>query len=819
MRRIIKALVRFIFVAVPVIIVAAIAGYIWLARSLPAASGTLTIAGLSDAVTIERDENGVPHITGSTLEDVFSGLGFAHAQDRLWQMEVARIAAQGRLSELFGDATVDSDIWLRSMGFYEASKASYDLLPERARRAVDAYANGINAWINRENRGFASKLPPEFVILRHTPELWEPAHTLASIRMMSVTLGENADEEVQRLAFARLGFSSRDISELLPLVPGDTAPALPNLTDLLELNTGPLQTSETESSTEALAFPAPLGNERGASNNWVISGSRTQTGMPILANDPHLELTAPSLWYLAHLRIDGASGPSNYVGATIPGIPLMLLGRSDTLAWGFTNTGADVQDIFIEKINPDNPDQYLTPEGWSEFENRQETIRIRGGGERTFTLRHTRHGPVLPEGFRNIGRYLPENTVASLQWVALADDDLTFVSGVDALNATTVEEFQAAMRSYMAPIQSIVIADTSGNIGLIAPGRVPVRKPDNMVMGRAPVPGWDATYDWTGWIPFSELPRQSNPAIGAIGTANTKIVGPNYPYLLTFDWEEQWRQKRVDELIIDNSEVQTVAMTRNAQADVDSLAFGVLGPKMVALVEGRNDIDEEALATLSAFDYRMVRESRAPLVLVAWYRAAMIGIFADDLGPGFNAWFKPRANVMEAVLDGTTQRDWCDDRTTSGGESCADILAESLVLAIADLETRFGEDRSAWSWGAAHMTYGAHTPFSRIPVLNAIFDVRIESAGGPFTLNRGQLALRDAAGAFVNRSGSSYRAIYNFSDLDQSTYIQSTGQSGNPFSRHYRDFAVPWSNVEGIVIPTDPAVFGPDIVGSWQLTP
>ncbi|MEM9105901.1 MAG: penicillin acylase family protein, partial [Pseudomonadota bacterium] len=486
MRRIIKVLLRFIFVAVPLIIIAAGAGYLWLARSLPPASGTMNLSGLSDTVTIERDENGVPHVTGSSVEDVFAGLGFAHAQDRLWQMEVARLAAQGRLSEVFGEPTIGSDIWLRSMGFYEASVAAYDLLPEDAQQAVNAYSDGINAWLNRENRTFASKLPPEFVILRHEPEPWEPAHTLSVLRMMSVSLGKNAAEEVQRLAFARLGFTPRDIYELMPLNGGQTAPALPNLTELLELDTGPIDTQETARlGIDLQVFPGDL-SEQGASNNWVLAGSRTETGRPILANDPHLSLSAPSLWYLAHLRVENADGASNYVGATTPGSPLILLGRSDSLAWGFTNTGTDVQDIFVERVNPDNPEQYLAPDGWTDFDSREEVIKIKGGTETTFTLRSTRHGPVLPDSYLNIGLYLPENTVASIEWVALLEDELTLDAGIEVLDADTVEGFQEAMRNYTTPMQSMVIADTSGNIGLIAPGRVPVRDPANVVMGRAP---------------------------------------------------------------------------------------------------------------------------------------------------------------------------------------------------------------------------------------------------------------------------------------------------------------------------------------------
>ena len=819
MRRIIKALVRFIFVAVPLLVVAAGAGFFWMARSLPPVSGTLQVTALSETVTIARDENGVPHISGATMNDVFAGLGFAHAQDRLWQMEVVRIAAQGRLSELFGEATVDSDIWLRSMGLFDAARQSYDLLSDESRAAVDAYTAGVNAWMSRDGRTFASRLPPEFVILGHTPEPWQPAHTVAALKMMSVTLGRNAADEVMRLAFARLGYSSEDIAELLPLLPGDNAPPLPDLTALLELSSGPLQISGKEDERNAFLLPLQDQTRKGASNNWVLSGARTESGAPILANDPHLSLSAPSIWYLAHLRLEAGDDVRNFIGATTPGSPLMLLGRSDTLAWGLTNTGSDVQDIFIEKVNPDNDGEYLTPDGWQAFGSKPETIRIRDGGEQVFTRRWTRHGPVLPPTYLNIGQYLPENTVAALQWVALAADDLTMNAGLKALDATTVEQFQAAMSSYVTPMQSIVIADASGNIGLIAPGRVPVRDPQNAVMGRAPVPGWDATYDWKGSIPFSRLPRQNNPSIGAIGTANTKIVGPDYPYLLTLDWEEPWRQERVDELIVDNRTPQTFAMSRDAQADVRSLAFAELGPKMLALVEGRDGIDVAAVATLKSWDYEMVRDSNAPLIFMAWLRQSMIGVYSDDLGPAFDPWFKARGNVMLNLLDGKTRRDWCDDGRTSEKESCADILAVGLDRAIADLKERYGADRDAWTWGAAHKSAGAHSPFSQVPMLNAFFDVRVDSAGGPFTLDRGRTRLENPDTPFINASGSSYRGIYDFADLDRSTFIQTTGQSGNPFSRHYRDFAVPWSNVEGITIPADPALYEPGIVGTWQLTP
>lgn len=818
MRRIIKALIRFIFFAVPLILIVAGAGFFWMARSLPPVSGSISLSGLAGPVTISRDQNGVPHIAASSINDVFSGLGFAHAQDRLWQMEVSRMAAQGRLSEMFGDATIETDIWLRSMGIFEASETSYDDLPETGQEALKAYAAGVNAWIEREGRSFASRLPPEFVFLGHSPDAWEPAHTVAAIKMMSVTLGANLPFEVMRLSFARLGLTSDEINDLLPPGPGDDPPPLPDLTELLELDSGPLEI-EDEQRENADAFMFDDDTRRGASNNWVLSGARTTTGQPIVANDPHLSLSAPSIWYLAHLRVSDENGARNLVGATLAGSPLVLLGRNDHIAWGFTNTASDVQDIFVEKINPDNDAEYLTPDGWAEFGSQRETIKVRGGDDVVFDRRWTRHGPVLPSGYRDIGSYLPDGTVATLQWVALARDDTTLMSGINLWDSKTVADFQADMIDYVTPMQSMVVADKNGDIGLIAPGRVPIRSPENLVMGRAPVPGWDSTYDWQGMIPFAGLPRRNDPDSGVIATANAKIVDPDYPYFLTFDWEEAWRQDRIDALVVDDLQPQSPENSRSVQADVFSTGFAAMGPQMVELIAGKKNVDPQIVALLGDWDYQMIRESAVPLIFMAWVRESMIGIFKDDLGPTFDPWFRARANVMINVLAGRTARNWCDDRTTPGEESCADVLAESLERALVDLEQRFGADRTKWQWGEAHLTSGEHTPFGKVPVLKRFFDVQVASPGGPFTLDRGVTRLRDSKSPFINVSGSSFRGIYDFANLDNSTFMITTGQSGNPFSKHYRDLAVPWSDVESIRIPVDPASYDATIVGSWQLVP
>lgn len=819
MKRIVKVFIRLVLVAVPLFMIAIAGGLTWMWRSLPAEDGHIGVNGLSGEVAILRDGNGIPHIQAASPNDAYAALGFAHAQDRLWQMEVSRMAAQGRLSEMFGETTIGADQWLRTMGLFEAAISSLDALDEATRQALEAYARGVNAWLDRENRFFASRLPPEFVILGHTPEPWRPEHSVAAIKMMSVTLAANVKTETDRLAFARLGFDSDAIQDLLPPVPGETPPPLPDLRSLLGLASGPLEKPGV--STAALDFSfVDVVHGTGASNNWVVDGTRTASGAPILANDPHLGLAAPSIWYLADLRVDGAfAEPRNLIGTTLPGTPFVLLGRNNDIAWGFTNTASDVQDIFVEKVNPDNPDEYLTPEGWKPFGSRQETIKVRGGEPVVFTRRWTRHGPVLPSSYRKLDAYLPRDTVAALQWVALAPDDTTAVAAGSTFTLSTVNDFQNAMRSYIAPMQSMVVADRSGNIGLIAPGRVPRRGEDNSVMGRAPVPGWLAEYDWQGAISFWQLPRQNNPAGGSIATANSKIVDGDYPHFLTFDWDEPYRQDRIKKLLNDGGSAHTAAASRAIQADVHSDAVIALKLLMLRKVDGGPGVDTSVVERLADWDGRMSRDSTEPLLFMAWMRESMRGIFADDLGPAFRDWFKPRALVLKRVLRGEASRNWCDDVQTDAEEDCSAVLANALASAVSDIEERFGDARNDWRWGRAHIARSVHRPFGSVPLLAWIFNIEVESNGGQFTLDRGALSFREEDDPFVNRHASSFRGIYDFADLDRSTYMLTTGQSGNIFSPHYSSFAEPWANLEAVEIPADPAAYAGKIEGRWILQP
>jgi penicillin amidase len=814
MKRLLKWISALAAGAVALLLLAAAAGYVLLRNTVPSASGSLAIPALSAPVEVVRDREGVPHVFAGTMENLLCALGFLHAQDRLWQMELARRSGQGRLSEIFGERTFTTDVFLRTLDLYGHAERSFAALPSEARKNVEAYARGVNAFMTRTTGRIEPRLPPEFLLLRHAPEPWRPADSIVTVKLMALNLSTNLNFELMRLALAAQGLTSAEIDDLMPSDSAVASPPLPEITALYPL--------QRHAPKQRQAERTPIIDELtggGASNNWVVSGARTRSGKPLLANDPHLRLGAPGIWYLAHLALERpGAAVVNVVGATLPGVPLMVLGRGDTLAWGFTNTGPDVQDLFIERINPDNAREYLAPDGWRAFATYEMAIAVKGVGVRKVERRLTRHGPVLPGFFRNLEGLLGPGHVAALQWTALSDDDTTIAAGMYDASVRGVDDYIARMRPYVVPMQSMVLADAAGKIGLIAPGRVPVRDPANRIAGRAPVPGWDATYDWKGYLKFEDLPRVVDPPAGAIGTANANIAGLGYPHHLTYDWDPEYRQRRVQELIVDR-DGHDVASMRAAQADVLSPAIARLQPLMIAAAQAGRGVDARLLDQLTTWDATMRAEAAEPLIFTAWMRETVRAIYGDDLGAAFARYFDTRALALTRLLEGrATGRDWCDDRSTPARESCGDVLAAALVTALADLTRRYGADRSKWRWGAAHYAHGEHRPFGGFAGIGRFFNVEVPSPGDAYTLNRGKTEFGEAP-PFANRHASSYRAIYDFADLDRSLYIHTTGQSGNPFSPFYRSFAERWSKVEYIEIATTRADIAKVAIGTWRLTP
>jgi penicillin amidase len=817
MKRILKWLGIGVAGLVGLALIAAGAGYVALRNTVPSTSGTLAIAGLSAPVEVVRDREGVPHILAKTADDLYMALGFVHAQDRLWQMELQRRTGQGRLSEVFGERTLGADIFLRTLDLYGHAERSLKALPVEAGAALEAYARGVNAFLMRPLGLLEPRLPPEFLLLRHQPEPWRPADSAVIAKLMALQLSMNINHEILRLALAAQGLTSAEIEDLMPLDAADAPPRLPEIADLYPLKPAvPVRRADASELLDELVGHV-IGT--GASNNWVVSGARTRSGKPLLANDPHLRLEAPSLWFLTHLSLERpGTEAANVVGGSIPGTPLIVLGRGDHVAWGFTNTGPDVEDLFIEKVNPDNPREYLTPQGWRPFDIEEMTIAVKGSEARKVERRRTRHGPVLPGFYRNLQGLLGANHVAALQWTALSDDDTTIAAGMFDPSIRSVADYIERMRRFVVPMQSMVVADTGGRIGMIAPGRVPVRDPGNKVAGRAPVPGWDQTYDWKGYLKFEELPKAVDSHVGAIGTANARMVDPDYTHHLTYDWDPPFRQQRIKELVFDTDKHDLASM-RAAQTDLLSPAIARLQPMMIAAAQAGGSVDHGVLDQLTVWDATMRADRPEPLIFTAWLREAMKAVYRDDLGQAFGRYFDYRAVALIRLLEGrAAARDWCDDRSTPGRESCGAVLAGALNQALQGLQSRYGTDRSKWRWGTAHSAFSEHRPFGGIGVLAPYFNVEVPSGGGNYTLNRGKAEFGEEP-PFANKHAGAFRAIYDFADLDRSLFIQSTGQSGNPLSPFYRSFARRWAQGEYIEIATERAAIAKARLGTWTLTP
>ena len=765
-------------------------GYLFLLASLPQIEGTIPVPGLDAPVMIVRDRFAVPHIEARSLTDAAFAQGFVHAQDRLWQMEFQRRVGAGRLAEIVGAPALPTDRFMRLMGFHQLAQASLDHMEPATVRWLEAYATGVNAQLAARK----GPLPPEFLILRHFAlEPWRPADSLVWLRMMALDLGMNWRNELLRARLARR-LSREQIADLWPDYP-DSAPVT---------LAGPDLGRALDRLAEVLP-PAPA--FRPGSNAWVLAGGRTKTGAPLLANDPHLELRAPGPFYLTHVT----SPELDIVGATLPGVPGVVLGHNGHIAWGFTNTGGDVQDLFVERVDPQDPKRYLTPDGSAPFAVREETIRVRGGPPETFRVRSTRHGPVLSDLLPDPEATFGADHVVALAWTALAEDDIS-MQGLLGLNqARGWESFVAALEDVVSPQQNILYADTAGHVGFFAPARVPIRKRGD---GRWPVPGWTGEYDWAGFIPFEALPHQLDPPDGAIFNANNRVVPDDYPYLITRDWDPPHRARRIAELLDHGAhDLQSFAAM---QADQRSMMAQGLLPLMLR-AEPATPAAREALARLERWDLTMRPDAAEPLIFAAWYRELSRLVYADELGDLFRSTWRDRPQFMERVLQ--DRQVWCDDVDTAPVETCAAQAARALDQAIAGLEQRFGADPEQWRWGDAHPAVMAHPVLGGHPLLGRLFDIELPSGGDSTTLNVGAYAIADPQAPFVNIHAPSYRALYDLADLDGSRFVAATGQSGHPLSPHYRDLARIWARAESIPMWRRAEAYGADAISRLQLVP
>lgn len=739
--------------------------FLWMRGQQPQTNGTIALPGLDTPVEVARDAHGVPHIFATNERDAYRALGYVHAQDRLWQMETMRRAGSGRLAELIGtkagDFAVRNDRLMRTLGVRRSAEAMVATLSAQARDAFEAYAEGVNGYLKTRPEA----LPIEFQILRHTPEPWTPADSLVWAKLMALQLSGNYRDELFR---ARLldRLTPQQLDDLFPPDPPGSPVTL--ATELRGLN---LQ----QQMQRILAALPDLGFDT-ASNEWALTGARSSTGKPIVANDPHLGLDAPILWYLARI----VTPDLTLAGPTVPGVPLHILGHNGKVAWGFTTTHSDTQDLFVEKLDPQDPTRYATPDGTLPFETRTETIRIDGQPDETLTVRETRHGPVISD----LEGATPSGHVLALSFPGLSDDDSSAEALYRLNHAENAEGVREALRLHVAPQQNVVYADRMGEVGLISPARVPIRRKGD---GRVPVPGWTGEYDWTGFLPYYALPQAVNPPSGQFVNANNAIVGADYPYRIASEWPDPSRAKRIVEML--GSGRHSVEDVARQQMDVVSLPARELLPELLKYPVPRG-MAADAAALLKGWDGSMARDRPEPLIFEAWLRELVRVVFADELGPDFASYWDLRPAALARVLRERPQS--CDDSGTSATESCGDAIAAALTDALTALEKRHGSTVSRWRWGDEHRAALKHRMLAGLPLIGGWGDLSIETDGGFFTVNRGTTRVRDAAAPFAHVHGAGYRGVYDLADLDNSRFVIATGQSGNPLSRHWGDLVTLW---------------------------
>jgi penicillin amidase len=866
MRFLTKALALIVILA----IVASGAAYFYARRSMPDLTGAIQVDGISAPVDIIRDTDAVPHVFASTKLDGLYGLGYVHAQDRLWQMEFQRRLGFGRLSEIFGSATLPQDRFLRTVGFGRAAREAWARLPSPTKAQVEAYVAGVNAFVaTHRGRG----LPPEFALLGFEPEPWDGADVVVWQKMVAWDLSANYSLELlrhdilgrvglERLAelmppyaiggLSILGLSSAEATRTHGLnaegfrnrsaTPG-TAPAagkdvswtgalsaslsdgLPTVRDLL------LGGSATES----------LG-----SNNWVVDGTLTATGLPLLANDPHLTARLPSIWYLAHV----SAGDYDAIGATFPGTPAIILGRNRFVAWGATNVAADVEDLFLEKLDPTGK--------FAEFQGAQEalqvipeTIRIKGREPMKIDVRLSRHGPLVsdPINTNNAASQTPARRALTpleplaFRWTALDPDDTTLVAMMRISEVRDWADFTAALGDFVVPSQNFVYADVAGHIGYYAPGRIPIRARGD---GQLPANGWTGEAEWIGWVPFDKLPRAYDPPEHAIITANQRPMPPSYKHLLGVDWPESYRAQRIADLLRGKTKL-TADDFSAIQADTVSLHARTMLPVLLEHARPNGAADALAVRMLRQWNYDARGDSAPAAIFAAWFLRLAPALLTDQLGQLTTESYQGRFSFVTRFLlqtltspdsgssgiedepsvagrsvasratsgPGKSRSDfWCDDSRTAEKETCELIVTKALNEAIEDLTRRLGNDMPRWRWDAVHRAKFPHQGLDRI--LGILFSRSVPSAGDWSTIAVGTVSTDSP---YDQLSVASYRQIIDLSPANDSRFIDAVGQSGHPQSRHYDDFLEDWRTLKHRPMRMERAEVERGAVGKLRLVP
>lgn len=794
--------------ALPATLVALAAGSIaFVRRFLPRTRGVIRIPNMPGTAEVIRDRWGIPHIYASSEEALFFAQGYVHAQDRLWQMELQRRAGAGRLAEILGEAALEMDRFFRVLGLHRAAEAEADALEGETKAVLEAYAAGVNAYMT-QRRG---RLALEFALLRYTPEPWQPVDSLYWAKVMCLNLGSNwASEVIRARLTARLGADLA--ADLEPSYPADN-PAMVHGPDQADDNASPPNGWRSQALLQALQLVEALLPQAdnagrltpslpglnlapGASNQWVVSGARSASGRPLLANDTHMPVSLPPIWYLVHL----VGGRYNVAGVSLPGAPAVVVGHNGRCAWGLTTAWQDAQDLYVERLNPDNPHQYEYQGQWHEAQVVHEVIRVRGRREPVVEeVVITRHGPI-------VSQLTGEATPMALRWVALEKSDL--LGSVLAYNrARNWEEFRAALAQWAAPAHNFVYADVDDNIGFLQAGWVPVRRQG---YGIAPVPGWSGDYEWERYLSLDELPQVFNPEQGWIAAANNLVVDERYPHFLSADLENPCRAARIAELL-GSQETFTIDDFACFQRDTYS-AQAERFLHHFARIQPTNQREADALTLLQEWDCRLEPDSVAATIYHLCRLRALHEAFDGPLGELADLYVGVASSALGEVspyhgrsfvrlldlLEQPAGSPWLKDPETGRERSVTELLHRSLRQALKLLRSELGPDMSRWDWGRLNRLLFAHV-LGSIKPLNFLFN------RGPYPMGGDHDTLLRASGkpAFPFEPVlvvDALRFVADLSDWDRCRFIIPGGQSGHVASRHYADLIPLWRQGRMITI-------------------
>lgn len=755
--------------------------YLTVRRSLPKIQGELRLLGLREPVNVYRDSRGVPHIEAKNRNDLYMAQGFVTAQDRLWQMDMMRRLASGKLSEIMGAGTVTVDKFYRTLLMRQSAETSYGSLQAESIEVLESFCAGVNAYIDQAAN--AAKLPPEFLLLRYKPERWEPIDTLLIFKLLSFSLGMNVKAEVFRHELRKI-VGDEMLKQIMPRYPKDgyvtvqSNESEPSPAAERSWNDLP-EASRVQ--IEGLLEMMGTSDSKG-SNSWVVSGALTKSGKPLLANDPHLEMQNPCIWYQSHLVLDSEQDPINVIGVTVPGMPGVMLGHNEHLAWGVTSAEVDVQDLFIEKRNPDNPLQFEFNGQWEDAQVHREVIKVKGRADVACDVIVTRHGPLISEVMGE-GVALKEEAMA-LRWSA--HQPTTELEALIGCNrATNVEEFMAALSKFQAPCLNFLFASAKdGTIGLKTTGLIPVRAAGDGVM---PVPGWTGEFEWVGFIPFEELPEIINPPSGYIVSANNKIIGDYYPYLLTRMWNPPFRAQRIANVLGAGHSFDAEDM-RRLQLDFFNLEAQQLLPVLLPVLQQAELTGREAegVELLAGWNFVDDAEQAAPFVYHLFWEAITIRLFERKFGKFlFDRMNDKVLQTDEMLLEAARGQanDWI--REAGGFEH---LVLASYRDALEKGVKELGTDMKAWRWGRFH-TLGPKHPIGAEVKFLKFMNPKVHAVGGS-NVTVGVMTFIRKTGEVVD--AAPWRMVVDLADLATGGQdIIMPGQHGHFLSPWYEDQSAP----------------------------